>query len=253
MNTEKPISENELHAYADNLLDPARRSEVEHYLEHHPEAAAMIRHLQQLDQSLHNLFDPVLAEPIPASIQFPPIRRHYGRRAAAAMAWVALGAVLGWSLNHRDAAEPANMLETQLVKPAAFAHVIYSAEVLHPVEVKADQEQHLVQWLSKRLSTPINAPNLAEGGYRLVGGRLLPSTDRMAAQFMYEDSSGRRVTLYLRRGAWDNKLTAFRYSRDANVGVFYWIDGELGYALSGELDKAELLKLAVIVHPQLNP
>ncbi len=186
-------------------------------------------------------------------MQFPLVKKRLTLRVAAVAAWLALGSVLGWNLRSWNAPVPVNMLETQLVRPAAFAHVIYSAEVLHPVEVKADQEQHLTQWLSKRLRTPINAPDLSQGGYRLVGGRLLPSTDRMAAQFMYEDIGGRRVTLYLRRGAWDNTLTAFRYSRNDNVGVFYWIDGELGYALSGELDKAELLKLAVIIHPQINP
>jgi anti-sigma factor RsiW len=253
MNTERPVTENDLHAYVDNQLDPARRSEIERHLEQHPEAQALVDDLRRLDQSLHTLFDPVLAEPIPAALQLPRIRQRHSLRVAAAVAWLTLGSVFGWSLNSWNTPAPANMLESQLVQPAAFAHVIYSAEVQHPVEVKADQEQHLVHWLSKRLNTPINAPNLAAAGYRLVGGRLLPSTDRMAAQFMYEDTGGRRVTLYLRRGAWDNALTAFRYSRNDNVGVFYWIDGQLGYALSGELDKAELLKLAEIIHPQINP
>lgn len=253
MNDERPVTDDDLHAYIDNQLDPARRAEVERYLERHPQAAAMVSDLRRLGQSLHTLFDPVLMEPIPAAIQFPPVTRRRAPRAVAALAWVALGSVLGWGLNSWYRPGPADMLEAQLVSPAAFAHVIYSAEVQHPVEVKAEQEQHLVQWLSKRLNTPINAPNLAAGGYRLIGGRLLPSTDRMAAQFMYEDASGRRVTLYLRHGAWDNTLTAFRYSRTDNVGVFYWIDGRLGYALSGELDKTGLLKLAVLIHPQINP
>jgi anti-sigma factor RsiW len=253
MNTERPVTENDLHAYVDNQVDASRRAEIERHLEQHPEAAALVSDLRRLDQSLHTLFDPVLAEPIPAVIQFPPPRKHRALRAAAVAAWIALGGVLGWNLNNWNGSGPANILEAQLVRPAAFAHVVYSAEVLHPVEVKADQEQHLVQWLSKRLNTPINAPDLTQGGYRLVGGRLLPSTDRMAAQFMYENTGGRRVTLYLRRGAWDNNLTAFRYSRSDNVGVFYWIDGQLGYALSGNLDKDELLKLAEIIHPQISP
>ncbi len=253
MNDARPVNDDDLQAYVDNQLDAARRGEIERYLEDNPEAAAMVDDLRRLNQSLQTLFDPVLREPIPAAIQFPPVRQRRALRAAAVLAWVALGGVLGWSLNSWNSPGPGNMLETQLVRPAAFAHVIFSAEVQHPVEVKAEQEQHLVHWLSKRLNTPINAPSLAEGGYRLVGGRLLPSTDRMAAQFMYEDAGGRRVTLYLRRGAWDNTLTAFRYSRNDNIGVFYWIDGQLGYALSGELDKAELLKLAVLIHPQINP
>ena len=253
MKSEPTITDLDLHAYADEQLSPARRAEVEDYLAHHPEAMAQIDAIRQLDQALHTLFDPVLAEPIPATIRLPWIKKRMLLRAAAAVAWIGLGTVLGWSLNSLVELGSASPMEAQLVRPAAFAHVIYTAEVLHPVEIGAEDEQHLIEWLSKRLHTPIRAPDLAASGYRLVGGRLLPSTDRMAAQFMYEDALGRRVTLYMRRGAWDNSATAFRYSQNRGVGVFYWIDGPLGYALSAELEKAELLKLAVLIHPQVEP
>ena len=43
---------------------------------------------------------------------------------------------------------------------AANAHAVYVPEVRHPVEVGADQEAHLVQWLSKRLAVPVRAPAL---------------------------------------------------------------------------------------------
>ena len=38
----RPISEDELHAYVDGLLDPGRRLEVEHYLEAHPAVAQRV-------------------------------------------------------------------------------------------------------------------------------------------------------------------------------------------------------------------
>ena len=253
MKSGQTITELDLHAYADKQLSPARRAEVEDYLAHHPEAMAQVDAIRQLDQALHALFDPVLAEPIPTTIQLPWIKKRALLRVAAVMAWIGLGTVLGWSVNSLVEFGSGAPLEAQLVRPAAFAHVIYTAEVLHPVEVGAENEQHLIAWLSKRLRTPIHAPDLAASGYNLVGGRLLPSTDRMAAQFMYQNALGRRVTLYMRRGAWDNQTTAFRYSQNGSVGVFYWIDGPLGYALSAELEKTELLKLAVLIHPQVQP
>ncbi len=46
-------------------------------------------------------------------------------------------------------------------------------EVRHPVEVTAAQQDHLVQWLSKRVGRPLKVPVLAAEGYELVGGRLL--------------------------------------------------------------------------------
>ncbi len=45
--------------------------------------------------------------------------------------------------------------------------------------------------------------------------------------------------------------TAFRYAIENGVGVFYWVDDECGYALSGSLDRTQLLALARVVYGQL--
>jgi anti-sigma factor RsiW len=47
--------------------------------------------------------------------------------------------------------------------------------------------------------------------------------------------------------------TAFRFSRENGVSVFYWVDGMLGYALSADLPKQDLLGVATAVYKQLNP
>jgi anti-sigma factor RsiW len=143
------------------------------------------------------------------------------------------------------------MTVASLPQQAAIAHVVYSAEVLHPVEVGADQEAHLVKWLSKRLGNEVRPPDLNQAGFQLVGGRLLPGSDGPAAQFMYQDAKGLRLTLYVRTHAPDARDTAFRYEKSDRVGVFYWVDGPLGYALSGELDRARLLDVAKLVYHQL--
>jgi len=156
--------------------------------------------------------------------------------------------VLGWALKPEPPLIVTSSIEQELVRPAAFSHRVFSAEKLHPVEVRADQEKHLVEWLSRRLDTALKAPDLAGHGYALVGGRLLPSTDRMAAQFMYENASGARVTLYVRRGAWENGDTGFRYFESEDANAFYWVDGAVGYALSGKLTRAELLTLSETVY-----
>ena len=82
-----------------------------------------------------------------------------------------------------------------------------------------------------------SAPLLTNEGYELVGGRLLPGESGAVAQFMYQDAKGKRLTLYVSRLAAENRDTAFRFSQEEKVAVFYWIDGRFGYALSGELPK----------------
>ena len=131
--------------------------------------------------------------------------------------------------------------------------MVYSPEVRHPVEVGADQEAHLVRWLSKRLGTTLKVPHLGGLGYSLVGGRLLPGDRGPVAQFMYQDGKGQRLTLYVRVNPDDSRETAFRFAQERGVGVFYWLDRKLGYALSGEVEKRELLRIATGVYRQLNP
>jgi anti-sigma factor RsiW len=168
---------------------------------------------------------------------------------------VALGTIAGWQLHSMQAPAPtAADASAALAYRAAVAHATYSPEVRHPVEVGADQEAHLVSWLSKRLGTQLRAPQLEAVGYSLVGGRLLPGERGPAAHFMYQCNRGTRVTLYVRSDMGSNRSTAFRYAREGSVGVFYWVDGRSGYALSSsDISKEDLLNVANAAYQQLNP
>lgn len=246
------ISEFDLHAYVDDRLSEERRLDVQHYLATHPEDEDRVRHYQEQNKSLHALFDSVLAEPVPAQLQTP--RRRWNallKPAAAAALWIVVGGWLGWSLrgtyNGRSAAA------INFAKQAAIAHAVYTPEVRHPVEVTAGEEEHLVNWLSKRLGNRLKVPHLSALGYELVGGRLLPGDQGPVAQFMYQDKNGQRLTLYVRTDTKTERETAFRFAQEGNVNVFYWIDQRLSYALSGELRKDELLRIANVVYEKLNP
>jgi len=218
--------------------------------------------LKAISQALHQIYDPVLEEPVPQRLASPlAARRPRWRMAALAAGWAAVGLVAGllagWQLHALRMGTPAKPEAAEVpnfVKRAAVAHAVYSPEVRHPVEVGADQEQHLVAWLSKRLGTPLRAPKLDDIGYFLVGGRLLPGENGPVAHFMYQTHQGTRITLYVRANAPGNNETAFRYAAEGNVKVFYWIDRKLGYALSStDVGTDDLLKVANAVYQQLNP
>ncbi|TXT39499.1 MAG: transmembrane anti-sigma factor [Comamonadaceae bacterium] len=110
-------------------------------------------------------------------------------------------------------------------------------------------------WLAN--SHWLKVPDLTAQGFDLVGGRLLPGDTGARAQFMFQNTTGHRITLYL--GALDptsepglsRQETAFRYEPQAGLPSFYWIDQGFGYALAGELPRAELMKLADTVYRQL--
>lgn len=248
-------SEDELHAYVDGQLDAPRREAVAAWLAANPAETGQIGDWLAQKELLRTAFDPVLTEPVPERLQRaalpPPAANRPRFRLVAAIAWLALGTVIGYGVRAWQPVPEAG--PPPLARSAAIAHVVYTPEVRHPVEVGADQEAHLVQWLSKRLGSPLKVPHLAAEGYALVGGRLLPGESGPVAQFMYEDGSGKRLTLYVRSDAQDSRETAFRYALEGKVGVFYWLDGKLGYALSGELPREKLLALAEIAYKQLNP
>lgn len=247
-----PFSEADLQAYVDGALPPARAAEVAQFLAQHEDEAQRVAAYRLLNARLHDAYDALLVEAVPARLQSGRLRgyRAWYRHAAAAMLMLASGTA-GWHLHDQVAGTRAQV--TQISRVAAMAHAVYSPEVRHPVEVGADQEEHLVRWLSKRLGASLKIPHLAPQGYALVGGRLLPGERGPAAQFMYQDAKGQRLTLYVRVSNDMRAPTAFRFAQENGVGVFYWLDGRLGYALSGEADRGELLRVADAVYQQLNP
>ena len=203
------------------------------------------------NNALHRQFDPVLTEPIPARMyMMRPAWLDYARAAVL----VGVGIAVGLALPMLKPAQPnPAAFVTPLPIRAARAHLVYSPEVRHPVEVDAKEQEHLVKWLSKRLDMQLRVPVLATDGFELLGGRLLPGVDGPVAQFMYQDSTGKRLTLYVTKPHKGDELTAFRFAQEGPVSVFYWVDRDCGYALSGELDRAQLARVASSVYRQLEP
>ena len=94
-----PISEDDLHAWADGQLDAARLTRVEAWLAAHPEQRAQAEEWRAQAAGLHRAFDRVLDEPLPARL-LPAANagRWLDARKLAAVAWVALGVVAGYVL-----------------------------------------------------------------------------------------------------------------------------------------------------------
>ena len=245
------ITESDLHAYADGLLPEGVLAGVESHLLAHPEDAEKVRAWRELNSALRSAFNPVLDEPLPA--QLIAKRGRGWLRYALAAGFVAVGIATGWIARGSLYGLPlAGNPSAALPRQAAIAHAVYSPEVRHPVEVWALQEAHLVAWLSKRLGTTLKCPSLVELGYELVGGRLLSGPNGPVAHFMFQDARGARLTLYVTTQRGESGSTAFRFSQEDKVAVFYWIDGKNGYALSGEMGRPELLQAANLVYKQLN-
>ncbi|AWM86107.1 anti-sigma factor [Microvirga sp. 17 mud 1-3] len=258
MTVERPIGEDDLQAYVDGYLQPDRRAAVDAYLASHDEAAAQVAAYMRQREALRQRLSGKAGEPIPSRLRVANLvseRRHSrwpSLATAAAVAGLLAGSVIG-AVGHawltRESTPTAQERIGPVAQDAFAAYRTYVVETAHPVEVGASQEAHLVQWLSRRLGKPLQAPDLTGQGFRLIGGRLLPAESSPAALFMYEDTAGRRLTLYARPGSGDEPTT-FRFEAQGNVSAFLWIDRDLSYAVTGRMEREKLLLIAEAIYSQ---
>jgi anti-sigma factor RsiW len=248
-----PVGEDELQAFIDDRLDGDRRIAVEAHLAAHPELAGRIAAERRQRAILRSRLEARFAEPIPPRLRIANLRaarrttwtRSWTGAAASATLFVA-GAAAGWFAHQIAPAALPPAPTVSVAQGAQAAYRTFVVEVAHPVEVGVQHETHLLQWLSKRLGRKLAAPDLSPFGYRLMGGRLLPGGSGAAAQLMYDDASGRRLTIYVR--ATEGKETAFRFQKEGEAATFAWIDQGFGFAVTATASREELLPIAEAVY-----
>lgn len=246
-------TEEDLIAFADDRLDEARAAIVAAWLTERPEEEKRINEWRRQNVLLRSVLDPAIDEVVPAELSgalYRPPRRFLPLALAASIAALIalpLGALIGWQSTLPAADNPL----TRLAETGIATHVLYVGEVRHPVEVTADDQAHLVSWLSKRTNVAVKTPDLSKQGLKLLGGRLVPGDDTPAAQLMYEGTNGERFTLFLER-TMAKGTTAFRYAGEGNTGALYWRDGDCAYVLSGPLERSRLWAVARAVYDQFD-
>jgi anti-sigma factor RsiW len=255
MTTGTVIHDDEIHAYADEQLPPMRAEELATVIAREPALGLRVAEIRRQNALLRDAFEPWLVEPLPRHLLAcaagrPPRRMpRWLPHAAAIAASLLIGVGIGWF----GRGEMLQLAGTPVTFPrqAALTHALYAADANRPVEIWAAEEQRLVNWLSRRLGFAVHAPDLNGIGFALVGGRLVAGNEKPGALFMYENADKQRISLLVRKDNPSAGETAFRYAFEDGVGVFYWIDDACGYAISGRIDRAQLLAIARVVYGQL--
>jgi anti-sigma factor RsiW len=255
----RPIGEDDLQAYVDDRLASDRLPDIEAHIRNNPATTQRIAAYRAQRQELKDRLGPIVLEPLPARLRISSLvaerratLRSRLRTVVAACVWLSVGIGAGWIGNafYEDVAE--SRLSTRLsavTREAISAHRLFANDTSHPVEVLGGQDQHLAAWLSKRLGHALVVPDLSGNGLRLVGGRILPAGQDAAAQVMYEDVEGSRVTFYIRTG--EVGETPLRAARHDDVQAFAWIDDGCGYVVAAALDRDRLFNIAKTTFEQL--
>lgn len=253
---ERPIAEEDLHAYVDELLDPARRSAVGRYLAVNPVAAERVAAYSAQRDRLRAAFAARASEPIPPALNLSRLveerlaRRRAPWRIAAAVA-LALGAGTagGWLV--RSAVVPGQLTGIAALEHEAVAnHLVYAADRRHPIELGAAQRDDLAQWVSSRLKHPVVPPDLDTLGYRFMGGRLVATAHGAAALFLYENDQSTRLSIFV-RPMLSGQNTPILVLDIGDVDGCAWIDKGLGYTLIADEPYKELEWMSQYVRKQI--
>lgn len=261
--TEDRITDSELNALVDGELDAARQAEIEAWLAENPDTAQRVARYRAQNAGMHALYDDIMHEDIPPKIASAFETRRNGvphwAAMAAAIALFVVGAAGGWIVRGEagpDAAQQvaaAPPIDTQeLMVRASMAHVVSHEDELR--SPKSGGRAAVGDYLADRMGEPVRVPSLESFGYRLVGSRVLPDTSGPAAQFVFSDEAGKKVSLYV-RGEQANGVD-ITYALADDLSMFYWNDSDRSYAMVTRVDDEQgreaLLTAAKAVHGQLN-
>jgi anti-sigma factor RsiW len=237
--SQRPITEDDLHAYADDALEPERQAEVDTYLATHPDVAKRVAGFSVQRELLSGALAPIAEEPLPPALNLSRIIESRRQRrlpawwAIAAMLLLCIGGAGGWLLRAEMLAPSASAGLVALAQEAAYSYNVYAPDRVRPVEIRASDSAQLVQWASNRLHQPVKVPDLTTAGYRLMGGRLVATAHGPAAMFMYDDDHGDRLVVLTRPMVTDQSQPMTPHS-GGDVSGFAWADDGMGYSLVGQ-------------------
>ncbi len=253
----RPITEDDLHAYVDRVLEPERQAEVAAYLGDHPDVAKRVAAFTDQRDLLRTALAPIAEEPLPPELNLSRIIEQRARRpfairwAIAAMLLLFIGGAGGWVTRGALQVSPGGLVA--LAQEATASYNVYAPDRVRPVEVRASDGAQLVQWVSDRLHRPVKVPDLAASGYRLMGGRLVATQHGPAAMFMYDDDHGSRLVLLTRPMSSADQNTPMTSQSQGDVRGFAWADDGVGYSLVGQAAPESLRPIANEVRRQARP
>lgn len=270
-----------IHAYLDGQLDRITKAYFTQYLQENPETLAELTELDQLDQHLKTTFSEKPELPVPAKFlnmidqhlavqeysstqkmgYLRNILQHLSQAVLhprplfiyAAIIFSLASTLFLLKFDPLDKKQNQILALAQIQQLVIDAHTIYSLEKRHAVEVDSTDTAHLMKWLSTRLGTQVGPANLDSVGYKLMGGRLLPSRGHPAAFYMYKDNADARITLYINSNQGLARFSDTHCTqRPESLSTCSWFGENLYYTLVSSLPMTSFEPVVVLTVKQLS-
>ncbi|WP_414155584.1 anti-sigma factor family protein [Pseudomonas sp. BNK-43-a] len=240
-------TEQELHAFVDDQLEPVRRAEVEAWLAANPEQAARIEAWRSDARRLRAALAGFNDMPHNPQLELAHLRRRVRQRrqqrfasAAVLLLALGLGGLGGWH------ARESTMLAGDLpMADAVQAHKLFADATA--LDVQADDPAQLQSWLGQHFNRVGQVPDLSGYGFQPVGARLLANEDGPAALLVFQDKKGERISLFMRSpgGRYDQMPSGQRV--DGQLEARYWSHGDYNFALVSAADDARSEQLRKVL------
>ncbi|MDZ5605382.1 anti-sigma factor [Pseudomonas sp. RP23018S] len=231
-------TEAELHAFVDERLEPARRTQVQAWLAANPQQAARVQAWQddvrRLRAALAGLAAQPAAEPLDLRQLQRGLRQRRQRRwasAAVLVLAVGLGGLGGWQA--RTVSLTAQNLP---MADALQAHRLFASSTA--LDIQAHDPARLQTWLDQHFARVGQLPDLSGYGLLPVGARLLSNEQGAAALLVFEDGKGQRVSLFLRSPGGHFARMPSGERTEGELAARYWSHGDYNFALVSAADDA---------------
>ena len=244
-NPDAQISELDLLAYSDGLLDPARRALVEAHLSRHPEKAAQVESYARQNREIRAHYGAACGPTPERLVDAVYAPRGTARRwrlpAAAGLAAAALLAVAvmgGWWAGR---SAPDDTL-------VSFAHDIGSLHFQVEDEgMLADlAAPSALRQVSRELLLDLDRSDLAHEAFQIVGRHQLRRNGREVLQLTFRDDDDRQYSVFVTtRG--QSSSPNYRLAEEGGQRIAYWADGPIVFAVASDAEVGRLIQFAEAV------
>jgi anti-sigma factor RsiW len=239
-----PLSDQDLHAFIDGEVDPARAVEIAAMIERSPEIARRVERFRADKTLLMEVYGPLIAEPLPPALvglcEVSAPRRRPTPRLGLSLALAALLILVIAGLGLRGRLTPDDLVEAAVAarSGATLADADFEGTALPTREVGG-------QTLRQVLDQPLAPPDLRKAGYELARMTLY----RGAVQLGYRNGVGKRFTVYLRRSHGGDRFDVLPRGGET---VCVWQNADLAAVMIGEMSTSEMLRVASLTYADLN-
>lgn len=118
---------------------------------------------------------------------------------------------------------------------AISSHNTLAKDIVHPVQVRADDMSHLNEWLSYRVGTDIALEVLTAVDFTLIGANQIPDGSNPSSQVVYENAAKDRLSLFTRHYGGSTELSALSKIQFEATNALLWQNSGKQYVLVGSL------------------